>query len=42
MWNLKKKQYKLIHLQNKNKITDVETNMVTKVKGWSDNLGDWD
>ena len=41
MWNLKKR-YKLIDLQNRNKITDVETNMVTKVKGWRDKLGDWD
>ena len=43
MWNLKK-WYKGTYLQNRNRVTDVESKlMVTRGERWGrDKLGDWD
>ena len=45
MWNLKKKKwYKWTYLQNRNRVTDIRTNLLLlKEKGEGrDELGDWD
>ena len=43
MWNLEKRGTKWTYLQNRNRLTDIKTLMVTKQEsGRMDKLGGWD